>query len=488
LLHDITIHLILRDHNENTTKKYIYKKVFESIKKLIINGSIPYKTKLPPSRELAKKLDISRSTIIKVYDLLTFERFISAKKGSSCIVCYKRENKSDKELIIDKKNKYPKISKRAKLFEQYRDFSTDNFKKNSVAFRPGLPPLDIFPIKTWKNLTNTYWREATPTNLSYAPSEGLDILRINIANYLKVYRDIDCNYSQIIIASGSLHSLYLIGNSLIDKNDKVIMENPTFPRAYNLFKSLEADIIPCDVDENGIKIDTIINDSKTKLIYTTPSNQYPLGIKMSKARRLELLEWAAKNNSLIIEDDYDHEFSNWENPIPSIYSLDNEERVIYQGTFNKLLHPSLRIGYIIVPKYLIEPIKSIYEQSSRFVPVSTQSILNNFIVDGYLNKHIRNVIETSKERKKLFVSQTKKTFEFSKKNSGLHIIGKIKNNLKDVYSHNLLLKNNVIAYPLSNYYINNKNEEQGLVMGYSSVNSKVMKEKTNLINKLLSIY
>lgn len=487
MLQHIITHLISRENKENTTHKTLYKKNFESIKNLIINGSIPYKTKLPPSRELAKKLDVSRSTIIKVYDLLTFERFISAKKGSSYIVCYKKENKSDKELIKDKKHKYPKISKRAKLFQQNRHLSTDNFTKNNVAFRPGLPPLDIFPIKTWKNLSNDFWRECTPTNLSYAPSEGLDILRINIANYLKVYRDIDCNYSQIVIVSGSLHSLYLIGNSLIDTNDKVIMENPTFPRAYNLFKSLKADIIPCEVDKNGIKIDTIINDSKTKLIYTTPSNQYPLGIKMSKTRRLELLEWASKNNSLIIEDDYDHEFSNWEKPIQSIYSLDNEERVIYQGTFNKLLHPSLRIGYIIVPKYLIEPIKTIYEQSSRFVPVSTQFILNNFIIDGHLNKHIRNVIEISKERKKLFISQTKKTFEFSEKNSGLHIIGKIKNNLKDVYSHNLLLKNNIIAYPLSNYYINNKNENEGLVMGYSSVNSKVMKEKTNLINKLLSI-
>ena len=486
MLQHIITHLISVDNNDNTTKKPIYKKLFESIKKLITNGSIPYKTKLPPSRKLAKKLDISRSTIIKVYDLLTFERFISAKKGSSYIVCYKKENKSDKELIKDKKHKYPKISKRAKLFEQYRHFSTDNFTKNNVAFRPGLPPLDIFPINTWKNLSNAYWKQATPTNLSYAPSEGLDILRINIANYLKVYRDIDCNYSQIVIVSGSLHSLYLIGNSLIDTNDKVIMENPTYPRAYNLFKSLKANVIPCEVDKNGIRIDTISNDSKTKLIYTTPSNQYPLGIKMSNNRRLEVLEWASKNNSLIIEDDYDHEFSNWKNPIPSIYSLDNEERVIYQGTFNKLVHPSLRLGYMIVPKYLINPIKSIYEQSSRFVPVSTQSILNNFITSGHLNNHIRNVIETSKERKKLFINQTKRTFEFSKKNSGLHIIGEIKNNLKDVYSHNLLLKNNVIAYPLSNYYINNKNEEQGLIMGYSSVNNKVMKEKTDLINNLLS--
>jgi GntR family transcriptional regulator/MocR family aminotransferase len=484
LTYNIISHLISIDKKENTTKKPIYIKVFEHIKDSINNGLIAYNTRLPSSRELAKDLNISRSTVIKVYDLLSFERFIVAKKGSGYIVCYKKENKKVKEEKVIPKRNYPKISKKARLFQKYSYLSTDNFTKKNVAFRPGLPPLDMFPVKTWKNLSNTYWRQVTPTNLSYAPSEGIDTLRINIANYLKIYRNIDCDYSQIMIVSGSLHSLYLIGNSLINKNDKVIMENPTFPRAYNLFKSLKANVIPCEVDKSGIRIDTINNDPNTKLIYTTPSNQYPLGIKMSKSRRLELLEWASKNNSLIIEDDYDHEFSNWENPISSIYSLDKEERVIYQGTFNKILHPSLRIGYMIVPKYLIKPIKSIYEQSSRFVPVSTQSILNNFIINGHLNKHIRNVIEISKERKKLFMNKTKNTFNFSKRNSGLHIIGKLKNNINDVSSYRLLLKNNVIAYPLSNYYIN-KEKENGLVMGYSSVNNKVMKEKTDLINNLL---
>jgi GntR family transcriptional regulator/MocR family aminotransferase len=140
---------------------------------------------------------------------------------------------------------------------------------------------------------------------------------------------------------------------------------------------------------------------------------------------------------------------------------------------------------MIAPKYLINPIKSIYEQSSRFIPASGQFILNNFIIGGHLNKHVKNVIEISEERKKLFISQTKNIFNFSKINIGLHIIGKLINNKDDIYAYKLLLKNNVIAYPLSNYYIS-KEKKSGLVMGYSSVNNKVMKEKTDLINSLLS--
>mgnify|MGYP001179643441 CR=1 FL=1 len=205
---------------------------------------------------------------------------------------------------------------------------------------------------------------------------------------------------------------------------------------------------------------------------------------MSYDRCLELLDWAENQNSLIVEDDYDNEFSNWGNPIPSIFSLDNQTRVIYQGTFNKLLHPSLRLGYIIVPKYLFDPIKAIYEQSSRFVPSSTQSIMSEFISNDYLNKHLRNVIEISNERKKLFISQTKKSLTINKSNDGLHLIGELKNNISDIEAFNRLKKHNVIGYPLSNYYIG-KEKKEGLVLGYSSVNNKVMQEKTAIINKAL---
>lgn len=459
----------------NDDKSPIYKRIYNSFKNLILSGSIPNNTQLPPTRVLAKDLEISRSTVVKAFDLLSFERFLISKKGAGFYVNYNsiKENLSNKNGAA---LKYPSISKRANSFLKNTYLNTDKFSKNNIAFRPGLPPLDIFPINKWKEISNKYWREATPTNLSYAPAEGLDKLRISIMNYLRIYRNIECNYQQIIITSGSLHSLYLIGNSLLNKGNSIVMENPTFPRAYKLFKSLKADIIPCEIDSEGINIDTI-NCKKVKFIYTTPSNQYPLGVKMSKNRRQELLEWVSKNNSLIIEDDYDHEFSNWEKPISSLFSLDAEKRVIYTGTFNKLLHPSLRIGYMVVPEYLITPIKSIYEQSSRFISIHLQENLHEFIVRDYLNKHIRNVIITSKNRKKLFSELTKDFLDVGSSFDGLHLIGKIRNgDENDNLIHKKLLAENVVAYPLSNYYIT-KSKKQGLVLGYSSVNEKVMKEK-----------
>ncbi len=468
----------------NNHKTPLYKRIYNSFKYLIINKAIPNNTQLPPTRVLADDLGISRSTVLKAFDLLSFERFIVSKKGAGVFVNYNQTKKhlSDARSTI---YKYPAISNRANHFLKNTYLNTDTFSKNNVAFRPGLPPLDIFPIHQWKQISNTYWREATPTNLSYAPTEGLDKLRVSIMNYLRIYRNINCDYQQIIITSGSLHSLYLIGNSLLNKGDTIIMENPTFPRAYYLFESLKANIIPCGIDSKGINIDSM-KHQQIKFIYTTPSNQYPLGIKMSKDRRKELLDWVSKNNSLIIEDDYDHEFSNWEHPISSLFSLDSESRVIYTGTFNKLLHPSLRIGYMVVPRYLITPIKSIYEQSSRFVSVHLQENLNEFIRKDYLNKHIRNVIVASTNRKKIFSKLTRSFLDIDTSFEGLHLIGKIKTiNKSDHLIHEELLTKNVVAYPLSNYYITKKKKE-GLVLGYSSVNEKVMRDKITIMSELFN--
>lgn len=468
-----------KEWNDISTSKY--NRLYLALKRIIISNLIPINSQLPPSRILAEDLQISRSTVIKAIDLLVFERFVSSKKGAGYYVNYQSDVTKNSETPIATTLKYPKISKRAKLFEKHSYINTDNFSKKSIAFRPGLPPLDIFPIDKWKQLSNLHWRKATPTSLSYAPSEGIESLRTSIMNYVRIYRNIQCNHNQIIITSGSLHSLYLLGNALINKGNEIIMENPTFPRAYNLFKSLKATIIPCNIDSEGIQIDTI-KKQKPKLIYTTPSNQYPLGIKMSNERRLELINWANKHNSLIIEDDYDHEFSNWTHPLPPLFSLNNENRVIYLGTFNKLLHPSLRIGYMIVPSYLVNPIKAIYEQSSRFVPIHTQETLNSFIANDYLNKHIRNVISVSSNRKKNFIKQTKEVFTINNNFNGLHLIGNLKNKYNDIKVHKELLKHNVVTYPLSNYYITQQ-KQNGLVMGYSSVNNKVMEEKTTIIKK-----
>ena len=478
--------IISHGFGDKSDYENIYINLYEALKKAILNRALDSDIKLPPSRVLAQDLSISRSTVLKAYELLLLEKYITSIKGSGYYI-NSTKNKKIKYSLINQpsKGKYPKLSKRGLAFKK----NIQIIKKigAGIAFRPGLPPLDIFPVQLWKNLTNNYWKSVQPSQLSYSNTIGLERLRHNISNYLKIYRNIVCNPEQIIITTGSLHSLSLIGDALINRKDEVVIENPTYPHAFHLFESLKAKICPAPIDDNGI----VLHDlpcSNPKLIYTTPSNQYPTGIKMSLNRRQELLSWAANKNAFIIEDDYDHEFSNWERPISSVFSLDKQDRTIYLGTFNKLLHPSIRMGYMIVPNYLLDTIISLYQQSSRFVQPSTQAILSDFIEKDYLNKHLRHVIEVSIERKKIFLDTFSSCFEneinIDSKNTGLHIIGQLDNTFNDIALSDYLKSNNIITHPFSNYFIEGK-KQNGLVMGYSSVNNKVIKET---IRNMLQAY
>lgn len=474
------INNILKNHgyNRGTNEKSIYLNLYKAIKNAVINKTLDDNFKLPSSRLLAKDLEISRSTVLKAYELLVLEKYIKPKLGSGYFVSSSKSKKNQHKLIsYSDKGNYPRTSKRGNSFRQNIQLENNESNKG-VAFRPGLPPLDVFPVSQWKSLTNDYWKKIKPSQLSYTNTVGIKSLRQNIRDYLKINRNITCNIDQIIITTGSLHSLSLIGDALINPKDEVVIENPTYPHAFNLFNSLKAQIKVTNIDSQGINI-AAVKTSKPKLIYTTPSNQYPTGIKMSLERRVEVLKWASKKSALIIEDDYNHEFSNWENPISAIHSLDNQDRVIYLGTFNKLLHPSIRLGYMIVPKYLIDTVTSLYEQSSRFVSPSQQHVLSNFMEKDFLNKHLRRVLEVSKERKKIFIETFNSFFEtdisLNIHNPGMHITGFINNSLEDKKLASYLRGKDVIVHPLSNYYLGKK-PQNGLVMGYCSVNNKIIKE------------
>ena len=474
------INNILKNHgyNKGANEKSIYLNLYKAIKNAVINKTLNDNFKLPSSRLLAKDLEISRSTVNKAYELLTLEKYVKPKLGSGYYVTSSKSKKHKHKLVnYSKRGNYPSVSRRGNSFRQnIQLINSDNEK--GIPFRPGLPPLDIFPVSQWKSLTNDYWKKIKPSQLSYSNTIGLKSLRENIRNYLKINRNINCNLDQIIITTGSLHSLSLIGDALINAKDEIIIENPTYPRAFSLFNSLKAKLDVINLDSEGINISKV-KASKPKLIYTTPSNQYPTGIKMSLERRIEVLKLASKKSALIIEDDYNHEFSNWENPISAIHSLDNQDRVIYLGTFNKLLHPSIRLGYMIAPEYLVDTITSLYEQSSRFVAPSQQQILSNFIEKDFLNKHLRRVLEVSQERKKIFIETFNLFFEndisLITHNPGMHITGLLNNSIEDTKLAQYLRYKNIIVHPLSNYCFGQK-PQNGLVMGYCSVNNKTIKE------------
>ena len=481
--------------NQEKFKPYTkYVVLYRSIKQCILNHELPHDWLLPSTRILAKELDLSRTTTNKAYELLQLEKLILSKAGSGNKVNYDSSINSEKEISKKKSSNkmlYPTISQKG--ISYLKNVSLLNRPHdNNLAFRPGLPPIDVFPVNQWKKLLDAYWRHIKSSGLSYSNSTGIEELKKSIRKYLYVSRNIKCSHDQIVIVSGSLQSLYLITNALINKGDSVVIENPLFPNVHSVFKSSEANLIPIDLDDEGIDI-TQMNTIKkqVKLAHVTPSNHYPLGIKMSLKRRQEVLNWAAKNKALIIENDYENEIANADESIPTIFSLDTEDRTIYMGTFNRLLHPSIRLGYMIVPKYLVHTVAAIQEHSHRFVTPSIQVVMNQFIEKNYLYQHIKKSIEVAKTRHDLFISlfneKSKNMYIQHKSFSSFHVLALYKNDVS-VEDENKLIQqlkgHNVTVFSLSNCYVGDP-KLKGLILGYSSVRPNFLKQKVKQMTELL---
>ena len=472
-----------------------YVDLYWAIKNCILKYELPHDWLLPSTRLLCKSLGVSRTTAIKAYELLLLEKIIISKPGSGNRINYLKSKLEDKRVaspIQPNSNLYPQISEKSKSFLKNRAL-LNRLPNNNLAFRPGLPPIDIFPVNQWKKLLNLYWRYIKSSGLSYSKSTGLKEFKTSISNYLNISRNIKCDPDQIVVVSGSLQSLYLISNTLINCGDGVVLENPIFPNVHSVFKSSEANLYPVELDKEGINIKSldIVGNASPKLIHLTPSNHYPLGIPMSLKRRQMILKWASNHKALIIENDYENEIANHFTKTPTLYSLDTEDRTIYMGTFNRLLHPSIRLGYMVVPRYLTPALEALQDHSHRFVSPSIQVVMNQFIEKNYLYQHLKNIIITAKDRHDIFVKEfnevSKKMYVQEKQFSSFHVLALFKTEVSLDHEKKLINQLNqigVTTLSLSKCYIGDPSKK-GLIFGYSSVPISVMRNKLKLMAKYI---
>jgi GntR family transcriptional regulator/MocR family aminotransferase len=390
-----------------------------------------------------------------------------------------------------KTSTYPSYSKIGKAFLKLEPSLVSN-SSEELAFSPGLPPLDIFPITQWKNLSNMYWKEIKFSNLAYAPSSGIDRLKQNICNYLSLTRNLHCHPSQVMIVSGSLQSAYLLGSIFINPGEKIVIENPCFPNIKAIFSGLMARLEPIDLDEEGLQISMLKKrGNKAKLIHVTPSCQYPMGVKMTYQRRLDLLAFASENKSMIIENDYENELNNATQLLPTIFSLDQEQRTVYLGTFNRMLHPSIRIGYMVVPPQYISPIEIMLKHSHRFVAPSIQYVLNHFFEKKHLHHHVENLIKTVTERSNYFKQSFEEIFgneDFSIKPQstlGLQSLINIKGSINENKLIHLLHQHHISVHSLQSCYVE-PHQHKGIIMGHSSIPKPMIKNKLMKMQQLIS--
>lgn len=478
--------------NKHSKRKSKYFLLYEAIKGAILTADLPTEHTLTPSRELAIMIDVSRSTVLKAYELLSLEGYITALQGSGYMINPIHASANEELPEIDHAVEYPAMSSVAHAFMQNVD-TLNTTDDKSVGFRPGLPPLDIFPVNQWKNLSNSYWRYVKSSALTYTPSSGNEQLKKSIAAYLNLSRGIKCKSSQIMIVAGSLQSLYLLGSVIIDPGDTVITENPTFPNVKSIFNSLRSQMLGVPIDAQGIQVSEMdsARHRAAKLVHLTPSNHYPMGVSMSMERRLEVLNWANRNHAFIIENEYEHEVNNYSDSLPSLFSLDQESRTIFLGTFNRLLHPSIRVGYMVLPPYLIDAVEALLKHSHRFVTPSIQVVLNQFIEKKFIYSHIKKVVEVADQRKQHFITAYNELFGermplLTTGIRSLHLLAKVPDELHDREIRRRLEQAHILVHALSKCTLGGL-ELNGIIFGYSSVRPQTASRKLDRMAEILSL-
>jgi GntR family transcriptional regulator/MocR family aminotransferase len=344
------------------------------------------------------------------------------------------------------------------------------------AFSIGQPAFEYFPVHIWSRLVARYGRSLKTTSLQYGYPAGRMELREAIASYLRSSRAVHCEAEQILVVSGSQQALHIAALALLDPGDRVWLEEPGYWLARRVFDLTQARIVPVPVDDEGMDVaEGIRLFRKAKLAFVTPSHQFPLGATMSLARRLQLLEWAQKNGSWIVEDDYDAEYRYESRPIASLQGLDAEKRVIYIGTFSKVLFPSLRTGYMVVPPDLFDRFLAVRQTIDVTQSDLNQAILAEFIREGHFVRHIRRMRTLYGERRAVLAENIQKYFgtqlEVHGAESGMHLSVTLPKGFRDRELSMKAAAHELWLWPLSSMYLG-RNPRHGWMLGFGGVGEK----------------
>jgi GntR family transcriptional regulator/MocR family aminotransferase len=388
------------------------RQLYQALRARVLDGRLASGTRLPASRDLAAALAISRNSVVRAYDQLYAEGFIEGRVGDGTYVA----KLSALALPSKKLSTKPSTGFSTGLPTALSTIEPDlpvvpsskvihsnaleRVEKHHLAqppsgppraFRVGVPAFDLFPFEVWAKLNAAFWRKPDLQQLCYGDAQGDARLRGLVAAYLRSSRGLHCSAEQIVITSGAQQAISLCAQLLVDPGDIVAVENPGYRAAGHAFAVAGGDVRGVPVDSDGLDCATLAALSHCRLAYVTPSHQYPTGVVMSLARRLELLAWAERNGGWIVEDDYDGEYRYSGAPLAPLAALDRAGRVLYVGTFGKVAFPALRLGYLVLPPGLVDAFARRRAVDVRHSEVSTQAVMAEFMAAGHFQRHIRRM-------------------------------------------------------------------------------------------------
>lgn len=473
LTSDLLLQRLAEQHDDK-----LYKRLYNAIRISILDGSLKPASRLPATRDLAKMLGLSRNTVLTVYEQLIAEGYLLTRKGSGTFVA---ETLPDSYLSSDSIN-----------LSSEQESQPVNFSKRGVnllnhasaspqqwgAFIPGVPDVNAFPHHLFSKIQARINRRPAPQELTYGSQGGSPELRNALVDYLRVARSVRCEPEQILITEGIHQAIDLITRMLCNPGDHVWLEEPGYWGIRNILRMNDVTICPQGVDKAGMVFPKEV-EKDPRLIFVTPSHQYPLGSVMSLRRRQRLLAMAVKSGSWIVEDDYDSEFRFSGQPIPALQGLTKGAPVIYIGTFSKTLYPALRLGYVVLPKPLMNELKIAHSELYRSGHLLIQKALGLFIEEGHYAAHIRRMRLLYAKRRAFLsdlIVQHLGKWALSKFNSnaGLHLILNLPDECDDCAICQEASTKGILVRPLSNYYMQHENTRKGLIMGFACVAEEQM--------------
>lgn len=440
----------------------LHMQIYLRIRQAILQGSLAQGARLPSTRSLASELNVSRGTVEVAFEILSGEGLLQGKGPAGTFVTSAATFKRNQGGM-------PKM-----MAIQHPDTPHETQPESLKPLHPCVPAFDLFPIKLWTKLMHKRMRATALEVLANGNHAGYWPLRVSITNYLQISRGVTCSPEQVFITRGFQGALDMITRTILDIGDGVVVEDPGYRYARNLFLQAKMNVSYAPVDSDGIDIDWIEHTAKdTKLIAVTPSHQSPTGVTLSIARRIALLALAKKQNVWVLEDDYDSEYRYVGRPLPSLKSLDIEDRVIYAGTFSKVLFPALRTGYLVVPKSLIPQFEETAQIYQSGCPNITQMVIYDFMNDGHFSRHIKKMRSHYSKRRQWLINALNDEFRdnisIELQKSGMHLIVLPNIDVDDITLALMAREAGFGIHALSEWSVHTS--RKGLLIGFTNITS-----------------